>query len=94
MQPKMSSARRASKFRKSLHTALSEKLFEDMITDFDEMVKKATHLCPRYPVPKVVAADARERARKDGLCFYCKEDGHRIADCPKRPPVAPGNVQG
>ncbi|CEO99713.1 hypothetical protein PBRA_007446, partial [Plasmodiophora brassicae] len=37
---KMSSARRASKFRKSLHTALSEKLFEDMITDFDEMVKK------------------------------------------------------
>lgn len=36
----------------------------------------------------------KEVCRKQGLCFYCREQGHRIADCPKKKASGSGKDRG
>jgi hypothetical protein len=41
----------------------------------------------RRPTP--LTATERSRLMETGGCFYCRQLGHRIADCPNKPPVRP-----
>jgi Zinc knuckle len=34
--------------------------------------------------PRKLTEEQREKLRKEGLCFYCKEKGHLAFDCPKK----------
>lgn len=42
---------------------------------------------------QTLTQDEKERRRRNGLCLYCGESGHRIKDCQRRPKDRPLNSQ-
>lgn len=53
--------------------------------------KAPSHFSPSA-APKPLTQEDRERLRKFNGCFYCRQPGHDIANCPIRPPRP--NVKG
>ena len=39
---------------------------------------------PNMPTSQLARLDQRQRDMTNGNCFYCKQPGHRIANCPKK----------
>ncbi|XXQ36712.1 CCHC-type domain-containing protein [Plasmodiophora brassicae] len=81
---RLSPSRLAEKFRMSLHPALSDALFIYNYTEYDKMFEMAIHLEPKYPIAAVNAIEVG--GAQPLVCHYCREAGHFIASCPKRPP--------
>ena len=48
---------------------------------------------PTAVVRKTLTPEDREDLIRKGACFYCREEGHTIAECPTRPPRT-GNGTG
>ena len=46
---------------------------------------------PRKPFTKTftkLTPEIREKLIKEGKCLYCREPGHKVADCPKKPKIS------
>ena len=48
------------------------------------------------PQPSRLTAEDRRRLRDTNACYYCRQPGHILADCPLRPKTRPqqGNGKG
>ncbi|KXN64674.1 hypothetical protein CONCODRAFT_14132 [Conidiobolus coronatus NRRL 28638] len=41
------------------------------------------NLRPRTVEKKALTFEEKDKFKKDGICFYCREKGHIVRDCPK-----------
>ncbi|CEP03569.1 hypothetical protein PBRA_009454 [Plasmodiophora brassicae] len=100
---RLSDSSLAEKLRTSLTPALAEELYKWQLRSFSAMVDNAVHLAPLFPVPSAailnvatselqpLTDEERDRCRREGRCFRCREPGHMANQCPRS---QPGNVRG
>jgi hypothetical protein len=106
----------ALKFKLSLHPDLRKEVHCHRCSSLEDTIALARHLAPLFPPPTLLSthtiptgvrtklsAEERTRCLTLGLCMYCRQPGHAINECPRRPasrtsPDAatglPGNVSG